>query len=68
MPGCFRARQEVSIMPYANNQGIRIHYQVEGEGPPLVLVHGLNLSLDWWRLKGYVEALKNDYQLVLIDA
>ena len=22
-------------MPYANNNGVRIHYQVEGEGPPL---------------------------------
>ena len=21
-------------MPYANNDGIRIHYEVEGDGPP----------------------------------
>jgi len=27
-------------MPYANNQGVRIHYEVEGTGPPLVLQHG----------------------------
>lgn len=28
-------------MPYATNQGVRIHYyQVEGEGSPLVLHHG----------------------------
>ncbi len=32
-------------MPYANNHGIRIHYQVEGEGPPLVLQHGSTSSL-----------------------
>lgn len=25
-------------MPYVNNQGVRIHYEVEGEGPPLVLL------------------------------
>lgn len=55
-------------MPYANNQGIRIHYEVEGEGPPLVLHHGLCASLEFWRTTGYVEPLKNDYQLILIDA
>jgi pimeloyl-ACP methyl ester carboxylesterase len=27
-------------MPYANNNGIRIHYEVEGSGPPLLLHHG----------------------------
>jgi pimeloyl-ACP methyl ester carboxylesterase len=32
-------------MPYSDNQGVRIHYQVEGEGPPLVLQHGSTSSL-----------------------
>lgn len=27
-------------MPYATNQGIRIHFEVEGAGTPLVLQHG----------------------------
>lgn len=54
-------------MPYANNQGIRIHYEVEGQGPPLVLHHGGGTSLEFWRITGYVEPLKNDYQLILID-
>ncbi len=26
-------------MPYASNKGVRIHYVVAGEGPPMVLVH-----------------------------
>ena len=55
-------------MPFADNNGVRIHYEVEGEGPPLVLCHGLFGSLEQWRVWGYVEALKDDYQLVLIDA
>jgi pimeloyl-ACP methyl ester carboxylesterase len=55
-------------MPYANNRGIRIHYEVEGQGPPLVLQHGLSGYLDRWREFGQVEGLKNDYQLVLVDA
>ena len=55
-------------MPYADNHGIRIHYQLEGAGPPLVLLHGLSEDLEWWRDYGYVDPLKNDYTLILIDA
>jgi pimeloyl-ACP methyl ester carboxylesterase len=55
-------------MPYANNQGVRIHYEVEGEGPPLVLQHGGMDCLESWYELGYVHALKPDYQLILIDA
>ena len=55
-------------MPFADNNGVRIHYQVEGEGPPLVLHHGLAGTLEDWRYFGYVEELKRDYQLILMDA
>jgi len=54
-------------MPYANNQGVRIHYQVEGDGPPLVLLHGGLANLQAWYEIGYVEGLKKDHRLVLID-
>jgi len=55
-------------MPYANNGGVRIHFQVEGEGPALVLLHGFTESVQDWYQAGYVEALKSDYRLILIDA
>ena len=55
-------------MPYANNNSVRIHYQVEGEGPPLVLQHGFTSSLQNWYAYGYVAALRQHYQLILIDA
>ena len=55
-------------MPFANNQGVRIHYEVEGDGPPLVLMHGGYANLEQWRILGLVEALKNDYRLVMLDA
>lgn len=55
-------------MPYVNSQGVRIHYQVEGEGPPLVLQHGFTDSLESWYEFGYVSALKYDYKLILLDA
>ena len=55
-------------MPYVSNQGVRIHYQVEGDGPPLVLQHGITWNLRFWYYRGYVDALKGDYRLILIDA
>lgn len=55
-------------MPYAGNNGVRIHYQVEGNGPPVVLQHGSTSSIQAWYQNGYVEPLKADYQLILIDA
>jgi pimeloyl-ACP methyl ester carboxylesterase len=54
-------------MPYANNQGVRIHYQVVGQGVPLVLLHGLFGSWEHWYEAGYVGALKDHYQLLLVD-
>jgi pimeloyl-ACP methyl ester carboxylesterase len=55
-------------MPYADNGSVRIHYQVEGEGPPLVLQHGFTESLVDWYEAGYVKALRPDYRLILLDA
>ena len=55
-------------MPYADNGSVRIHYEVEGEGPPLVLQHGFSESVVDWYETGYVKALKPDYRLILIDA
>ena len=55
-------------MPYTNNNGVRIHYHVEGEGTPLVLQHGLTSSVLRWYEFGFVDALKTDYKLLLIDA
>jgi len=54
-------------MPYVNNQGVRIHYEVEGNGPPLLLLHGGLSNLTVWYDLGYVESLKNDYRLILSD-
>jgi pimeloyl-ACP methyl ester carboxylesterase len=55
-------------MPYADNGGVRIHYQVEGEGPALVLQHGFTESTVDWYESGYVKALRTDYRLILVDA
>lgn len=55
-------------VPYTHNAGLQIHYEVEGDGPPLILCHGSFGSLDDWRDFGYVDALKVRRKLILIDA
>lgn len=55
-------------MPYATNQDVRIYYQVGGNGEALVLHHGTSGSGEDWRDVKYYDALKHDYQLILIDA
>jgi pimeloyl-ACP methyl ester carboxylesterase len=54
-------------VPFANNEGIKIYYEVEGQGTPLVMAHGLGGSLDDWRDLGWTERLRDRYQLILVD-
>ena len=55
-------------MPFITNCGTRIHYEVDGSGPPLVLQHSLVRSLEAWYDYGYAQELRLDHRLVLIDA
>jgi pimeloyl-ACP methyl ester carboxylesterase len=55
-------------MPYADNQGVRIHYEVDGGGPPLILHHGFTQSVADWQEYGYVEALSPNFRVVRLDA
>ncbi len=54
-------------MPSVSNQGVNIYYELEGAGPPLVLVHQLMQNLDAWRRTGYTAELAKDHLLILID-
>jgi pimeloyl-ACP methyl ester carboxylesterase len=56
-------------VPYASNDGVRLYYEVEGSGPPLVLHVGFLGSLEDWRREDrrYVQALREAYRLVLLD-
>ena len=44
-----------------------INFQVFGEGPPIVLLHGISGSSEDWVDAGYVKELKESNQLILID-
>ncbi len=53
-------------MPFADSNGVRIHYTVAGAGAPLVLFHGLTGSGVRWHDNGVVAGLADDYELILI--
>jgi pimeloyl-ACP methyl ester carboxylesterase len=66
--GSYDRRSRSRTMPFAVNQGVRIHYEVEGQGFPLIIQHGYTDSMETWYELGYVEALKGMHRLILVDA
>ncbi len=55
-------------MAFAENYGVRIHYETSGEGAPLVLLHGFGVSGDAWHAGGHVDALADAFQVITMDA
>jgi pimeloyl-ACP methyl ester carboxylesterase len=54
-------------MPFADASGVPIHYDLAGGGPPLVLLPGWVGDSTTWRHAGYVDALADQFTLVLVD-
>src|SRR4030088_1791690 len=52
-------------MPKLNRDGVNIHYEVHGDGAPLLLTHGYSSTSAMWQ--GQVAALSRDHKLVLWD-
>lgn len=63
---CGYLSSHTGAVPFASVNGVRIHYHVHGDGPPLVLAHGHTATLDMWSEQ--VEAFAARYRLVLFDA
>ena len=40
-------------MPFVENNGVRIHYEVEGPGEEMVIQHGFTSSIEAVHLLGY---------------
>jgi pimeloyl-ACP methyl ester carboxylesterase len=47
--------------------GVRLHYDLEGSGPPLLLHLGAGCDSDLWRAAGYLEPLAKKSQCILFD-
>src|SRR3979490_3281882 len=52
-------------MPKINRNAVNIHYEVHGDGPPLLLTHGYSSTSDMWQRQ--IEALSSHHKLVLWD-
>jgi pimeloyl-ACP methyl ester carboxylesterase len=54
-------------MPEVTNGGVRISYDVVGEGRPLMLLHGWAGDRSWWTETGFVDELRRDHRLIIVD-
>src|SRR5262245_57460546 len=63
LPFAHGAAPKAPAVPSAD--GVPIAYEVHGQGPALVLVHGWSCDRSYW--KEQIEYLSPQYQLVLID-
>lgn len=52
-------------MPYLDRNGIRLYYEVHGDGPPLILTHGYSSTSAMW--KGQISALSQYFRLIIWD-
>jgi pimeloyl-ACP methyl ester carboxylesterase len=58
-------REQERAMPKIDRDGVKIHYEVHGDGPPLILTHGYSSTSAMW--KGQIEALSRHHKLLLWD-
>ena len=54
-------------MPYVESNGCNYHYLIEGDGPPLFMLHGIIQSGDEFRRAGWVDTLSKLRTLILVD-
>jgi pimeloyl-ACP methyl ester carboxylesterase len=47
--------------------GVRLYYELEGDGEPLLLHLGAGCDLELWRAAGYVETLARHHRCILFD-
>lgn len=53
---------------YFDSDGVRIHYTDEGEGEPVVLIHGFAVNADLnWRRNGITQALSEEFRVIAMD-
>ena len=50
---------------FLDSHGVKIHYTVEGQGEPVLLLHGLAQDVELWT--GVRKALATEYQVIAMD-
>lgn len=53
------------LMPYSTVNGIKIYYEEQGEGDPLILINGLAFPMDLWFAQ--IRELSKDFRVIALD-
>ncbi|HSM70758.1 MAG TPA: alpha/beta hydrolase [Anaerolineales bacterium] len=53
-------------MPITSNNGVKIYYEIEGKGPPVIFQTGAAGDMNMWREAGYIENL-DGFRKILVD-
>ena len=54
-------------MPQVSNDGVKISYDVAGEGRPLILLHGWVCDRSEWTEPGHTDALRRGLRVINVD-
>lgn len=53
---------------FFDSAGVQIRYTDQGQGPPVVLIHGYSANADMnWRFPGVLKILADDYRVITLD-
>jgi len=52
---------------FVDVDGVRLHYAEQGEGPPLVLLHGLGSMIEDFRLSGLIDQAAQRFRVIAFD-
>jgi pimeloyl-ACP methyl ester carboxylesterase len=63
LPSAVRAQDK-----YFDSAGVKIRYTDQGQGEPVLLIHGFGANLDLqWALPGLIKELAKDYRVIAFD-
>jgi len=52
---------------FFDSNGVQIRYVDQGSGEPIILIHGLNNTVETWAVPGILANLAKDYRVVAFD-
>jgi len=60
-----KAKYTTAQSKFIEIDSLQVHYRIEGEGKPIVLIHGTGASLQTWN--GWTDSLKKNYKVIRLD-
>src|SRR5579872_3161653 len=68
LSGVLLAGEQPSHEYMTTSDGVKIHYMVQGQGSPVIMIHGFGATADWnWFSNGIAEALAKKHRVIAID-